>query len=139
LKTPVEHTPTIARINVMPIVGVALVLVIILLIAAPFIAETDNFVNQPEGHARAVDDEVRLSIAVGRDGGITVDGQVVARKDLVARLSARIAGSKDKNILVVVRADEATRYQTIREILKDARTAGARRSAIAIRQRGRVN
>ncbi len=135
----VEEAPTIARINVTPIIDVALVLVIILLITAPMISATNMDISLPEAQTRSIEDEVRLSITIGKGGEIAVDEDMVRRQDLVAALSSRIAQAKSKNILVVVRADETVQYETVRQVLRDARTAGARRIAIATRQRGRLN
>ena len=68
-----ETTPTIAKINVTPIIDVALVLVIILLITAPMISTAHMDINLPEAKTRNLEDEVRLSITVGKDGAIAVD------------------------------------------------------------------
>ena len=135
----VEPTPTIARINVTPIIDVALVLVIILLITAPMISASNMDINLPEAQTRSIEDEVRLSITIGKSGELAVDDEVVTKQNLVAALSSRIAQARSKNILVVVRADETVEYEAVRKVLKDARTAGAKRIAIATRQRGRLN
>jgi biopolymer transport protein ExbD len=139
MKRLVEPTPTIARINVTPIIDVALVLVIILLITAPMISATNLDINLPEAQTRSIEDEVRLSITIGKGGQVAVDDENIGRSDLVAALSSRIAQASSKNILVVVRADETAQYELVRKVLKDARTAGAKRIAIATRQRGRLN
>jgi biopolymer transport protein ExbD len=135
----VEHAPTIAKINVTPIIDVALVLVIILLITAPMISATNMDIDLPEAQTRSIEDEVRLSITIGKSGEIAVDEEMVRRRDLVAALSSRIAQADNKNVLVVVRADETAQYEMVRKVLKDARTAGAKRIAIATRQRGRLH
>ena len=132
-----ETTPTIAKINVTPIIDVALVLVIILLITAPMISTAHMDINLPEAKTRNLEDEVRLSITVGKDGAIAVDEDVIDRRNLVPELESRI--EKDKDILVVVRADDSTPHHVVKDILKDARAAGAKRIAIATRQRGRLN
>jgi len=134
-----ETTPTISRINVTPIIDVALVLVIILLITAPMISAANMDINLPDAKTRSIEDEVRLSVTVGKSGEIAVDEDLVERRNLVAALSSRIAQSESKNILVVVRADETASHRIVREVLKDARTAGAKRIAIATRQRGTFN
>jgi biopolymer transport protein TolR len=133
-----EQMPTIARINVTPIIDVALVLVIILLITAPMIAASNLEVDLPEARTRSIEDEVRLSVTLGKDGQIAVDEDLVERNAFGDVLRRRIGAAKSDNVLVVVRADAGTSYTLVYDILGDVRSAGAGRIAIATRQRGKV-
>ncbi|MDH3215446.1 MAG: biopolymer transporter ExbD [Candidatus Krumholzibacteria bacterium] len=139
MKRLIQPAPTIAGINVTPIIDVALVLVIILLITAPMISASNMEINLPEAQARSIEDEVRISVTIGKGGELAVDEDQVTPDALIAAIAARIEASKDKDILVVVRADETASYEIVRKILKDTRKAGAKRIAIATRQRGRLN
>jgi biopolymer transport protein TolR len=133
-----EQMPTIARINVTPIIDVALVLVIILLITAPMIAASSMEIDLPEARTRSIEDEVRFSVTVGKDGQIAVDEDLVRRSTLSDILRQRIGAAKSDNVLVVVRADAGVSYTLVHDILSDVRAAGAGRIAIATRQRGKV-
>lgn len=134
-----EKMPTIARINVTPIIDVALVLVIILLVTAPMIAASNLNIDLPEARSRSIEDEVRVSITMAKDGQIAIDEELIDRNTLRSALRRRIESAKSDNILVVVRADAGTSYTSVHEVLNDARSAGARRVAIATRQRGKVD
>lgn len=136
-KPLVQQAKTIARINVTPIIDVALVLVIILLITAPMISSADMEINLPKAQTRSLEDEVRISVTIGKDGAIAIDDKIVAADDLMDRLRMRIEESKKDDILVVVRADETAQYDSVNELLKEVRNAGAKRIAIATQQRGR--
>lgn len=137
MRTPLaEPKPLVARINVTPIIDVALVLVIILLITAPMITALSMEIDLPKARTRSVEDEVRLSITLGREGEIAVDDELVAPDDLQWALVKKISEASDENILVIVRADAATPHGTVKEIINDARAAGAKRIAVATRQRG---
>lgn len=127
----------VAGINVTPIIDVALVLVIILLITAPMITVLNMEIDLPQARTRSIEDEVRLSVTLGRDGAVAVDEDSVASQDLEYVLSQRIAEASDENILVVVRADSKISYDRIREVIKSAKQAGAKRIAIATQQRGK--
>jgi biopolymer transport protein TolR len=131
------QTETIARINVTPIIDVAMVLVITLLITAPMISLSKVDVDLPQALTRSVEDEVRVSITVGKDGAVAVDENTVPPDGLVPALRERLAAPQSGNVLVVIRADAALPYSAVREILKEVRSAGASRIAIATRQRGR--
>jgi biopolymer transport protein ExbD len=128
----------ITRINVTPIIDVALVLVIILLVTAPMLSVADLPVDLPQARTREAEDERNVSITLGADGRLAVDDRVLARSALRAHLGARLAESGNDGVLVVVRADSGAPYAEVRELLKEARAAGAKRLAIATRQRMEV-
>ena len=134
-----QQMSTMGRINVTPIIDVALVLVIILLITAPMIAASDMEIDLPEARPRSIEDEVRVSVTIGKDGRIAVDEDLVERSALGDILRQRIDEAKSDNILVVVRADAGVSYTFVHDVLNDVRSAGAGRIAIATRQRGKVD
>jgi biopolymer transport protein ExbD len=124
----------VTRVNVVPIIDVALVLVIILLVTAPLMSTSDLPVNLPAAHTREAEDERNVSITIGTNGELAVDEQLVARTALRAVLAARLARATDENVLVVLRADVGTPFAEVRRTLDEARAAGAKRLAIATRQ-----
>jgi biopolymer transport protein ExbD len=132
------HSELITRINVTPIIDVALVLVIILLVTAPLLSVADLPVDLPKARTREAEDERNVSITLGSNGGLAVDDQRVTRQTLRAVLSARLAQHGNQNVLVVVRADSGTPYAEVRRLLAEARGAGARRLAIATRQKTEI-
>jgi biopolymer transport protein TolR len=137
MKQPlIETKPLVARINVTPIIDVALVLVIILLITAPMITALNMEIDLPQAKTRSIEDEVRLSITLGKSGELAVDDEIVAPEHLKRLLVKRISESSNENILVIVRADGTTPHGVVKEIINDARSAGAKRIAVATRQRG---
>src|SRR5262249_48987601 len=68
-------------------------------------------------------------------GQMAVDDEAVAPEGLRPLLARRLAEPGNREVLVVVRADSQVPFTTIRHTLDDARAAGARRLAIATRQR----
>ena len=128
----------ITRVNVTPIIDVALVLVIILLVTAPMLSVADLPVNLPAAHTREAEDERNVSITLSSSGHVAVDEEVVERSGLRALLAQRLRAAGNANVLVVVRADSGAPYSTVRELLADARAAGAKRLAIATRQQMEV-
>jgi biopolymer transport protein TolR len=128
----------ITRVNVTPIIDVALVLVIILLVTAPMLSVADLPVDLPAAHTREAEDERNVSVTLSSDGHVAVDEEVVERSTLRDKLAARLAESGNDGVLVVVRADSGAPYARVREVLADARAAGAKRLAIATRQKVEV-
>ena len=119
-----------AKVNVVPIIDVALVLVVILLITAPVLTVRDMGITLPEARSKSPSDELKVSITVAKDGQVAVDEDIVPPGGLVAAVGRRIADTNE-DVLVVVRADQTMPYATVAEIIRDARAAGAKRLAIA--------
>ena len=137
MKQPlIDQSPVVARINVTPIIDVALVLVIILLITAPMITALSMEIDLPQARTRSIEDEVRISITLGRDGEVAVDEELVPREIMLPMVAERLSGARDKNVLLIVRADATTPHGTVKQVIQDLRTAGAKRIAVATRQRG---
>jgi biopolymer transport protein TolR len=129
------NAPTMTRINVTPIIDVALVLVIILLITAPILSVTDLQVDVPQAHTRGREDERRLMITLGQRGELAIDDEVVMNTGFDRILEAKLRTVAD-DVLVVVRADTHMPYDDVAALLRRARDAGATRLAIATRQKG---
>ena len=134
-----EHTPATVKINVTPIIDVAMVLVITLLITAPMIATSNIAINLPETQTRGVEDEVRISVTLGKDGLAAVEDKNVPRAEMVRVLHDRLAQAGSENTLVVVRADAGMNYGDVRQFVQEIRLAGAKRIAFATRLRGKEN
>ena len=125
----------ITRVNVTPIIDVALVLVIILLVTAPMLSVADLPVDLPAAHTREAEDERNVSVTLSAGGHVAVDEEVVDRSQLRAALAQKLSQPGNDAVLVVVRADSGAPYGAVREVLADARAAGAKRLAIATRQK----
>jgi biopolymer transport protein TolR len=130
-----SHPEAITKINVTPIIDVALVLVIILLVTAPMMSVADLPVDLPSARTREAEDERNLSVTVATDGSMAVDNQIVTKETLGPVLAKRLAEPGNKDVLVIVRADTNTPYTDVRQVLDRARLAGATRLAIATKQR----
>ncbi len=133
----IASTTMLTRINVTPIIDVALVLVIILLITAPMLTIADLDVDLPAAHSRDVEDQGYISVTMSKRGEIAVDDRIVPDVDSVREyIVARLRQNEDKETLVVVRADAGLPHSLVRKVLEEARSSGAARLAIATRQRG---
>ena len=124
----------ITKVNVTPIIDVALVLVTILLVTAPMLSIADLPVNLPKAHTREAEDERNVSITRASNGDLAVDDQAVSVAGLRAAIRARLEAPGNDKVLVVVRADASTPYGDVRQLLGEARAAGAKRLAVATRQ-----
>src|SRR5213593_1293707 len=90
----------ITKVNVTPIIDVALVLVIILLVTAPLLSVADLPVNLPQAATREAEDERNVSVTLGSNGSLALDDQVVTEAQLRAGLAARLAEPGNSGVLV---------------------------------------
>jgi len=126
-----SHPEAITKINVTPIIDVALVLVIILLVTAPMITATDLRIQLPRAHTQTAEDQRNISITLGPDGDLRLDQQPVPDGKLMQALRARLAQPGSDDDLVIVCADASVHYSKVDALLDQARHAGAKRLAIA--------
>ena len=124
---------SIARINMSPIINVALVLVIVLIITAPILSIPSIPINLP----RAVTIEAKeqnITISYSRDGKVAIDTQVISWKDLVPELKYRL--KENSKALVIIRADKNVPYGEVEKIFDIViKKAGAKKIAVATEQR----
>ena len=125
----------ITKVNVTPIIDVALVLVIILLVTAPLLSVADLPVDLPQARTREAEDERNVSITLSSTGRLAVDDKIVTREELDRYLRSKLAQNGNENVLVVVRADSGAPYSAVRSLLNQAKADGATRLAIATRQK----
>src|SRR5215831_11540734 len=134
MRARVQRPEPITKVNVTPIIDVALVLVIILLVTAPMMSVSDLPVNLPQARTREAEDQRNVCITISSTGQLAVDDETVGAEGLQPSLARRLAEPGNHDVLVVVRADKQVPFATIRHTLDDARAAGAKRLAIATRQ-----
>jgi len=123
--------PIASKINVTPIIDVALVLVIILLITAPMMTLAEMDLTLPAARTQTLGDEVRINVTLGRDGELAIDDQLISPAVFTTALRGRL--DEKENMLVVIRADAGMPHEQVGVLLKGAREAGAARIGIATR------
>jgi biopolymer transport protein ExbD len=131
----VPRNEIMAKVNVVPIIDVSLVLVIILLVTAPLLTQADLPINLPQAHTREAEDERNVSVTMGSNGGYAVDDRVIQPQQLKMAVAAKLAQPGNQDVLVVVRADSGLPYSAVEKVLTEVRDAGAKRIAIATRQK----
>ena len=128
--------PLRAAINLTPIIDVALVLVIILLITAPMLALADLDITLPAAVTRDTEDDLKINITLSGDGEVAINEHIIGRERFGQVLEGLLSSGDNTDVLVVLRADTEVPYSSIRMVLAEAKSAGARRLAIATIQRG---
>src|SRR5687767_13795675 len=113
--------PTVAEINITPLVDVMLVLLVIFMIASPVLAHRASVdVPQPGPEQQVEPDRIALRIAA--DGTLLWNGVEIPEVALGAQL--RIEAAKSPQPQLRIDADAAVPYGRVAQLFAATRTAG---------------
>ncbi len=111
-----------AEINTTPLVDVMLVLLVIFIITAPLFHQAVP-VDLPRVDASKLEEKpLTLSVAIDDAGKVFVNGVEFERTALGARFVEASASGRQPELHL--RADRATRYERVTEVLAEAQRAG---------------
>lgn len=111
-----------AEINVTPLVDVMLVLLVIFIITAPLLAYAIRL-DLPDVKAAPVASRSEaIKVSIDAEGRVFWNTDQVDAKDLAARMAAAAARSPQPDLHL--RADKATRFERIAEVMGAAQDAG---------------
>lgn len=127
-----RHRP-LADINVTPLVDVMLVLLVVFMITAPMLAAGLKVDLPKASTAQPLPPNEPIVVTVGRDGGLAVGREPVARADLVATLRAGLGGRSDRPIHV--RGDREAPYGEIVAVIDLLAADGLTRIALVAKTR----
>jgi biopolymer transport protein ExbD len=115
-------TPPMSEINVTPMVDVMLVLLIIFMITAPLITHKIP-IDLPQAAATKNPDKPDIvTLAIDAEGKIFWNDQFVTPDEWKVRV--RSAALKSPQPELHLRADKATQYQKLAEVMAEAQAAG---------------
>ena len=119
-----------AAMNFIPLIDIALTLVIILMVTTAFIRPPGVSLKLPETATRegAPETPKDLTISVGSDGSLYMDGKAAKPTDCQARLT--LVAAKDKQARVLVRGDQGVEYGKVMVVMDMARQAGLTRISL---------
>jgi biopolymer transport protein ExbD len=116
-----NQMPT-AEINMTPLVDVMLVLLIIFIITAPLMTHQVP-VDLPRAASTPTPEKpMTLQVSINAENAIFIGAEAVDRNTLETRFRAAVA--KDEKVEMHLKADRATRYETVAETMSAARHAG---------------
>jgi len=124
------------KIDVTPLVGVALILVIIFVVTAPLImAPIDMEIDLPKAATVEAKSEANITISFTKQRHLALNENKIHSNQLEPLLKEKL--SEDPNRLVVIRADKNVLHKEILSLLSRVKKAGAQNIAIATKQRSR--
>jgi biopolymer transport protein ExbD len=123
----------ISGINITPIIDITLVLLIVMLVAAPVLNIPNMEVTLPDAYT-AETKEKNISVSLGTDLRVAIDEDIVAVGELPRRLDDKL--KKKNNPMVIIRADKDVDYEDVENLMEVIKTkTRAKKIAIATRQK----
>ena len=127
-----SEEPTIAGVNIVPVIDLCLVLLIILMVTSPLLETADLPVKLPQA-ATIESKERNISVTYAPDGRVAINTEIVERDRLIPELATLL--KEDPDILVILRVDRSAPYVTLTDILAECKRAGARNISIGTEQK----
>ena len=126
----------IGNIEITPLVGVALILVIIFMVTSPLMTTPPNIdVNLPKARTVEAKSESNITISYSSNRILAINEKEIPREKLSNELSNMLKEHPDR--VVVIRADKNLTHKEVLEIMGIAKKAGAQKMAVATLQRNR--
>ena len=116
-----------AEINVVPYIDVMLVLVVILMVAAPFV--NPSVVNLPSVNKASKAPEKVVEVVVYPDGRLSLR----AGKEMQPTDMPGLVGAGDAKVPVVIAADKDVRYEDVVNVMKLLQSAEVERVGLSLK------
>jgi biopolymer transport protein ExbD len=124
----------IAAINVVPLVDIILVVLIIFMVTAPLVLKPTIDINLPKSSSGETSSApTPLNIAVGRDGTISLNGQVTTLQDVTAFVTKTVQQKPDT--AAILQADKSVTLERLTEIIDVVKSAGVKKVAFSIEKK----
>ncbi len=120
----------ITEINIIPLVDIILVILIIFLIVAQVLGPSVFKVKLPEASNAEMSKEMPVTIWLDKDGRIALNGYGVSEEELMESIKKLVESNKD--LQVILSADEGVYYGDAVRMLDKIRGEGVRKIAIQV-------
>ena len=128
----IEEEPTIAGVNIVPVIDLCLVLLIILMVTSPLLNTAEIPVKLPK--ASTIESKERnISVTYSTDGRIAINTDEVSEAQFIPALRAELR--KDPDVLVILRVDKESPYISLTELITRCKKAGAKKISIGTEQK----
>lgn len=132
LSDMLTEEPTIAGVNIVPVIDLCLVLLIILMVTSPLLDTADLPVKLPK--ASTIESKERnISVTYSPDGRFAINSDIVTEDQIQSELRKLIA-TEDKDIMVILRIDRSAPYSLLTKMIADCKAAGASNISIGTEQ-----
>lgn len=117
------------EINITPLTDIFLVLLIIVIVVAPYMANARRDIQMPRITTGDSVEQKWLTVEITNDGGYYIDSISIEPGALTDTLKNRLASVPEK--FIVVRGDRASKSKAVMELFQAAKDAGFERVMLA--------
>ncbi len=125
-----DNEEMISGINVTPLVDITLVLLIIFMVTATYIAKETIEIELPRAASGGQTVGTTLALVLDKKGKLFLDGKEVLLSD--ARVAIRSAAAQDPDTKAIISADKSLSHGQVVEIIDLVKTEGLHKFAINI-------
>ncbi|OGG97669.1 MAG: hypothetical protein A2508_04400, partial [Candidatus Lambdaproteobacteria bacterium RIFOXYD12_FULL_49_8] len=120
--------------NVTPFVDVLLVLVVVLLVASPFLHRQINIdLPKEQVKERNTKAEERLIISLNKKGALFLGSEEFSEKELYKKVHRWVAAHPGQRVFI--RADKSVKYQEVVHLMAKLKEAGANRLGLLVAEK----
>ncbi|OVE78252.1 hypothetical protein BVX98_00860 [bacterium F11] len=124
--------PTIAGVNIVPVIDLCLVLLIILMVTSPLLETAELPVRLPK--ASTIETKERnISVTFAPDGRMAINTEIIEEEELIPLLRKELGD--DPYVLVILRVDRESPYISLTELITRVKKAGAKNISIGTEQK----
>ncbi len=117
------------EINITPLTDIFLVLLIIIIVVAPYMANSRRDIKMPRITTGDSIEKNRLTVEITNDGSFYIDAKFVKPDELSDMLKSRLPSLPEK--FLVVRGDRASKSKAVMDVFQAAKDAGFERVMLA--------
>lgn len=117
------------EINITPLTDIFLVLLIIIIVVAPYMANSRRDIKMPRITTGDSVEQKWLTVEITNDGSFYIDAKLVKAGELTETLKTRLAALPEK--FLVVRGDRASKSKAVMDVFQAAKDAGFERVMVA--------
>lgn len=129
------------EINITPLTDVFLVLLVIMILIAPIIDQSELKIKPPDTRNAKKDEETKgITVDIDKEGHIAINGRTVGAGETQEQLQAKIKEVQRKtgkdDLPVTLNADAESRQRDVVAIMTAAAACGIKRMRVATKQQG---
>ena len=129
MKRKIKRPKLMAEINITPFTDVVLVLLIIFMVATPFIYQSSLKVQLPQG-SKSEENPRDVIITINFRGEVFLDDARVDLNTLKYRLSAMVKAKPDAS--VIINGDKEVKYDLVMQVMEVLTRAGVKNPGLGI-------
>jgi len=129
MKRRMKRPKVMAEINITPFTDVVLVLLIIFMIATPFIYQSSMKVQLPQG-SKSEGNPRDIIITINSQGDVFLEDSKLNLTTLKYKISAMVKGKPDA--FVIINGDKEVKYNVVMQVMEVLTQSGVRNPGLGI-------